>query len=142
MVHDTVAFLRAHDRRVFLDCEHFFDGYHHDPGYGVQVLAAAAAAGADVGVMCDTNGGMLPMGLGRIVADVRARTDIRLGIHTQDDTACAVANTLAAVRGGRHPRPGHRQWLRRAGRQCRHLRRHRGIGDQDGPGRAAGRLPE
>src|SRR6195952_1724958 len=100
MVSDTVAFLRAEGRRVFLDCEHFFDGYKHDPDYGVRVLDAAAAAGADVGVMCDTNGGMLPMGIGKTVAAVRARTGIRLGIHTQDDTGCAVANTLAAVEAG------------------------------------------
>jgi 2-isopropylmalate synthase len=100
MVSDTVAFLRAAGRRVFLDCEHFFDGYRHDPGYGVQVLQAAAAAGADVGVLCDTNGGMLPMGVQEIVADVRQRAGVRLGIHTQDDTGCAVANTLAAVAAG------------------------------------------
>ena len=72
MVRDTVAFLRGHDRRVFVDCEHFFDGYKHDPGYGVQVLQAAAAAGADVGVLCDTNGGMLPMGVQEIVEIGRA----------------------------------------------------------------------
>ena len=100
MVRDTVAFLRAEGRRVFLDCEHFFDGYSHDPDYGVRVLDAAAGAGADVGVLCDTNGGMLPMGVHDIVSDVRRRAGIRLGIHTQDDTGCAVANTLAAVDAG------------------------------------------
>jgi 2-isopropylmalate synthase len=100
MVRDTVAFLRAEGRRVFLDCEHFFDGYKHDPDYGVRVLDAAASAGADVGVMCDTNGGMLPMGVHDVVSDVRSRAGIRLGIHTQDDTGCAVANTLAAVDAG------------------------------------------
>jgi 2-isopropylmalate synthase len=100
MVRDTVAFLRAEGRRVFVDCEHFFDGYKHNPDYGVQVLNAAADGGADVGVLCDTNGGMLPMGVAEIVADVRARTGLRLGIHTQDDTGCAVANTLAAVSAG------------------------------------------
>jgi 2-isopropylmalate synthase len=100
MVADTVAFLRAEGRRVFLDCEHFFDGYRHDPDYGVRVLAAAVAAGADVGVLCDTNGGMLPMDITEIVTDVRSRTGMRLGIHTQDDTGCAVANTLAAVAAG------------------------------------------
>ncbi len=100
MVRDTVAFLRAHDRRVFLDCEHFFDGYLHDPDYGVRLLDVAQAAGADVGVLCDTNGGMLPMRVHDIVSDVRGRTGIRLGIHTQDDTGCAVANTLAAVDAG------------------------------------------
>jgi 2-isopropylmalate synthase len=100
MVRDTVAFLRAEGRRVFLDCEHFFDGYKHDSDYGVRVLDAALEAGADVGVMCDTNGGMLPMGIHNTVTAVKARTGIRLGIHTQDDTGCAVANTLAAVDAG------------------------------------------
>jgi 2-isopropylmalate synthase len=100
MVRDTVAFLRAEGRRVFLDCEHFFDGYKHDRDYGVRVLDAAADAGADVGVLCDTNGGMLPMGVHDVVSDVKCRAGIRLGIHTQDDTGCAVANTLAAVDAG------------------------------------------
>jgi 2-isopropylmalate synthase len=100
MVADTVAFFVAHGRRVFLDCEHFFDGYAHDADYGVAVLEAAFGAGAEVGVMCDTNGGMLPMGVGRVVADVRSRVSGRLGIHCQDDTGCAVANTLAAVEAG------------------------------------------
>jgi 2-isopropylmalate synthase len=100
MVRDTVAFLRAAGRRVFVDCEHFFDGYRLDRDYGVRVLDAAAAAGADVGVLCDTNGGMLPMGVHDVVSDVIGRAGIRLGIHTQDDTGCAVANTLAAVDAG------------------------------------------
>jgi len=100
MVRDTVAFLRAEGRRVFLDCEHFFDGYKQDRDYGLRVLEAGAEAGADVGVLCDTNGGMLPMGIGEVVSDIRARTSMRLGIHTQDDTGCAVANTLAAVAAG------------------------------------------
>jgi 2-isopropylmalate synthase len=100
MVGDTVEFFVRHGRRVFLDCEHFFDGYAHDRDYGVQVLETAFAAGAEVGVMCDTNGGMLPMGVGRVVADVRARTSGKLGIHCQDDTGCAVANSLAAVEAG------------------------------------------
>ncbi|WP_375485602.1 citramalate synthase [uncultured Jatrophihabitans sp.] len=100
MVRDTVRFLVDEGRRVFVDCEHFFDGYRHDPDYGVRVLDAAADAGADVGVLCDTNGGMLPMGVHDVVTDVRRRAGIRLGIHTQDDTGCAVANTLAAVDAG------------------------------------------
>ncbi|MBE7190046.1 citramalate synthase [Jatrophihabitans endophyticus] len=100
MVRDTVAFLRGEGRRVFVDCEHFFDGFTHDRDYGIRVLDAAAEAGADVGVMCDTNGGMLPMGLHDVVSEVRRRAGIRLGIHTQDDTGCAVANTLAAVDAG------------------------------------------
>jgi 2-isopropylmalate synthase len=100
MVRDTVAFLRAEGRRVFVDCEHFFDGYALDRDYGVRVLDAAAGAGAEVGVLCDTNGGMLPMGVHAVVSDVSRRAGIRLGIHTQDDTGCAVANTLAAVDAG------------------------------------------
>jgi 2-isopropylmalate synthase len=100
MVRDTAAFLVAEGRRVFVDCEHFFDGYHHDPDYGVRVLEAAFAGGASVGVLCDTNGGMLPGGIHRIVSDVAARSGVRLGIHCQDDTACAVANTVAAVEAG------------------------------------------
>ena len=100
MVRDTVAHLVANGRRAFLDCEHFFDGYASDRDYGVRVLEAAFAAGAEVGVLCDTNGGMLPMGVGRVVADVRERVDGKLGIHCQDDTGCAVANALAAVEAG------------------------------------------
>jgi 2-isopropylmalate synthase len=100
MVRDTVAFLRAEGRRVFVDCEHFFDGYKLDSDYGVRLLDVAAEAGADVGVLCDTNGGMLPLGVRDVVADVRRRAGIRLGIHTQDDTGCAVANTFAAVDSG------------------------------------------
>jgi len=100
MVADTVRFLRAAGRRVFVDCEHFFDGYKHDQDYGLRVLDAAAGAGADVGVLCDTNGGMLPMGVHDIVSTVKQRAGVRLGVHTQDDSGCAVANTLAAVDAG------------------------------------------
>ena len=100
MVSDTVAFLVAEGRRVFLDCEHFFDGYAHDPDYGVRLLVAAAEAGASVGVLCDTNGGMLPSGIARVVSDVKQRSGVRVGIHCQDDTGCAVANTIAAVEAG------------------------------------------
>ena len=100
MVADTVRYLREHDRRVFVDLEHFFDGYDHDPGYGVRVLEAAFSAGADVGVLCDTNGGMLPKGIYDVVSDVLARSGVRLGIHCQDDTGCAIANSVSAVQAG------------------------------------------
>jgi 2-isopropylmalate synthase len=100
MVADTVRFLRTEGRRVFLDAEHFFDGYRFDPDTALGVLDAAAGAGADVVVLCDTNGGMLPLGLAEIVASVAERTGFRLGIHCQDDTGCAVANSLAAVQSG------------------------------------------
>jgi len=89
-----------HGRRVFVDLEHFFDGYKTDPDYAVSVVATAHDAGASVVVLCDTNGGMLPTGIERVVTDVGLRSSARLGIHCQDDTACAVANTLAAVEAG------------------------------------------
>ena len=100
MVRDTVSFLVGEGRRVFVDMEHFFDGYKHDSDYGVRLLVAAAEAGADVGVLCDTNGGMLPLGIVEVVGDVSTRAGVRLGIHCQDDTACAVANTVSAVSAG------------------------------------------
>lgn len=100
MVSDTVAYLVGEGRRVFVDMEHFFDGYKHDPDYGVRLLVAAAEAGASVGVLCDTNGGMLPSGIHATVSDVAARSGVRIGIHCQDDTGCAVANTIAAVEAG------------------------------------------
>ncbi len=100
MIRDTVAHLRSHGRRVFVDCEHFFDGYRANPGYATQVVRTAHEAGADVVVLCDTNGGMLPAQVEAVVRTVLADTGARLGIHAQDDTGCAVANTLAAVDGG------------------------------------------
>lgn len=103
MVADTVAYFVAQGRRVFLDCEHFFDGFRADPEYAAAVVTAAADAGAEVVVLCDTNGGMLPSWLTAAVTDLCARTGLpadRLGIHCQNDTGCAVANTIAAVEAG------------------------------------------
>lgn len=100
MVADTVRYLVANGRRVFLDAEHFFDGYAYDPECALKVLTSAVDGGADVVVLCDTNGGQLPMGLAETVAEVAERTGFRLGIHCQDDTSCAVANSVAAVRAG------------------------------------------
>ncbi|MFG2734914.1 MULTISPECIES: citramalate synthase [Streptomyces] len=100
MIADTVRHLRAAGRRVFVDCEHFFDGYADNPGYALDVVRAAAGAGADVVVLCDTNGGMLPAQVQATVRTVVADTGARIGIHAQDDTGCAVANTLAAVDAG------------------------------------------
>ena len=99
MVRDSVVHLRAEGQRVFLDAEHFFDGYAADPAYAMEVLRVAAEAGADVAVLCDTNGGMLPGQLSEVVAQVVA-TGLRVGIHAHNDTACAVANSLAAVDAG------------------------------------------
>jgi 2-isopropylmalate synthase len=100
MVRETVALLVSEGRRVFLDAEHFFDGYGFDPDTALRVLQSAVDGGADVVVLCDTNGGQLPLQLAETVAEVVARTGFRVGIHCQDDTACAVANTVAAVQAG------------------------------------------
>jgi 2-isopropylmalate synthase len=100
MISDTVAHLVAEGQRVFLDAEHFFDGYRSNPAYAVEVVRVAVDAGADVAVLCDTNGGMLPGELTDIVGQVLQTSSARLGIHCHDDTACAVANTLAAVDAG------------------------------------------
>ena len=100
MVADSVRYLRQHDLRVFLDAEHFFDGYRGNPDFALSVLAAAEEEGADALVLCDTNGGTLPDDVGQTVADVRARTSTQLGIHCHNDAGCAVANSLVAVQAG------------------------------------------
>ncbi len=100
MIAETVAFLVAHDRRVILDAEHFFDGYRFDPIYGVRALKAAADAGASTLVLCDTNGGMLPDDVARIVSQVAPQVETPLGMHAHNDSGCAVANTMAAVASG------------------------------------------
>jgi 2-isopropylmalate synthase len=100
MVRDTVGHLRAEGQRVFLDAEHFFDGYRANRDYALEVLRTAAEAGADVVALCDTNGGMLPDWVADVVHDVVETTGVRVGIHCHNDTGCAVANTLAAVEAG------------------------------------------
>jgi 2-isopropylmalate synthase len=100
MIRDTVSHLRAEGQRVFLDAEHFFDGHRSAPAYALEVVRAAAEAGADVIALCDTNGGMLPDELAEVVNAVAEASGARLGIHCHDDSGCAVANTLAAVRAG------------------------------------------
>ncbi len=103
MVRDSVAYFRREGRRVFLDCEHFFDGYRFNPDYTAAVAAAALEAGAERVVMCDTNGGMLPSRITAAVTELMQRLGVdgdKLGIHCQNDTSCAVANTVAAVEAG------------------------------------------
>ncbi len=100
LIASSVAYLKAHGRRVIYDAEHFFDGYQDDPAYALETLRAAAEAGADVLVLCDTNGGTLPSDIYRIVGEVRRQFDVPLGIHTHNDTGCAVANTVMAVAAG------------------------------------------
>jgi 2-isopropylmalate synthase len=100
MVRDSVEWLVAQGKRVFLDAEHFFDGYKRNPEFAMQVLHAAEGAGAEVLVLCDTNGGCLPHEVDRIVREVRAATTAQIGVHFHDDGGTAVANSLAGVLAG------------------------------------------
>ena len=101
MIGESIAYLRAHGKRVLFDAEHFFDGLAADAGYAFECLRVAAQAGAERVVLCDTNGGSLPLDVHTAVLSVRAQLpDVALGIHTHDDTGCAVANTLVAVQAG------------------------------------------
>ncbi|NTW96989.1 MAG: citramalate synthase, partial [Oscillochloris sp.] len=102
MIADSVAYFKAMGKEVVYDAEHFFDGYKLDPAYALRTLDAAAEAGADVLVLCDTNGGSLPTDVSNIVRDVRTHVsnNVQIGIHTHNDGALAVANALAAVREG------------------------------------------
>ena len=100
MIADTARHLKAHGREVIHDAEHFFDGYRANPVYALATLRAAAEAGADWLVLCDTNGGSLPDQVAEIVAAVRAEFGPIIGIHTHNDADLGTANALAAVRAG------------------------------------------
>ena len=105
MVADSIAFLKAEGREVFFDAEHFFDGYRRNPEFSLAVLEAAAVAGADCLVLCDTNGGSLPTDVERMVAEVYDHLGgpngtAGIGVHLHNDTGCGVANALAGVRAG------------------------------------------
>ena len=100
MVADSVEYLVAQGKRVFFDAEHFFDGFKRNPEFSLRVVEAAAMAGAEAVVLCDTNGGSLPPDVEAAVAAVVAHIDCGVGIHLHNDTGCGVANALAAVRAG------------------------------------------
>jgi 2-isopropylmalate synthase len=102
MVGDSVEFLVGRGLRVLFDAEHFFDGYKRNPEFALRVLEAAVEKGASHLVLCDTNGGSLPFEVEEIVGAVTShfRDDATIAIHTHDDTGCAVANAMAAVRAG------------------------------------------
>jgi 2-isopropylmalate synthase len=101
MIGESIAFLAASGKRALLDAEHFFDGYALDREYALECVRTAAQAGAERVVLCDTNGGSLPAYVRDVVEAVRAALgEVALGIHTHDDSGCAVANTLVAVQAG------------------------------------------
>ncbi|NJK93139.1 MAG: citramalate synthase [Blastochloris sp.] len=100
MISDTVSVLKRAGREVIYDAEHFFDGYKANPDYALQTLQAAAEAGADYVVLCDTNGGTLPHEISQITQTVLAQVKTKVGIHTHNDCGLGVANALAAVLSG------------------------------------------
>ena len=100
MIADSIAYLKSQGRTVFFDAEHFFDGFKANREYAIQSVKAAAGAGADCLVLCDTNGGALSSEIADIVACVRSEVRTRLGIHCHNDAELAVANTMTAISAG------------------------------------------
>jgi len=101
MIRETVAYLKAKGMEVLFDAEHFFDGYKLDADYALNTLRAASEAGADILVLCDTNGGTLPSEVSQVVSHVhKILPQAALGIHAHNDAGVAVANTLVAVEAG------------------------------------------
>ncbi len=100
MISDTVAHLKSHGREVLYDAEHFFDSFREDPDYSLKTVKAAQDAGADLIVLCETNGGALPEWVEEVTRKVIAHLGQPVGIHTHNDGGVGVANALAAVRAG------------------------------------------
>jgi 2-isopropylmalate synthase len=100
IIRESVRYLRSNGRRVIYDAEHFFDGYKLDSVYSLKTIRAAMEGGAEMVVLCDTNGGTMPWEIAAIVAAVKGEGIGPLGIHTHNDGDCAVANSISAVREG------------------------------------------
>ncbi len=100
LIYDSIKFLKRHFDEVFYDAEHFFNGFQEQPTYAIKTLKAAADAGADCLVLCDTNGGSLPHEIVRAIKAVKKSVKTPLGIHCHNDSDLAVANSLAAVEEG------------------------------------------
>jgi 2-isopropylmalate synthase len=100
IIEQSVAYLKANGKRVIYDAEHFFDGYKADASYALETLCAAIRGGAETVVLCDTNGGTLPWEVERIIRDLKPALAHPFGIHTHNDSECAVVNSLAAIREG------------------------------------------
>ena len=100
MIADTVRFLKENSKHVIYDAEHFYDGYQDSPEHALSTLRAAAEAGADVLVPCDTNGGTLPEEIYAILQELKKQFDIPIGALMHNDGELGVANSLAAVRAG------------------------------------------
>jgi 2-isopropylmalate synthase len=100
MIADSVGYLKKKKKEVFYDAEHFFDGYKRNPAYALKTILAAREAGADVIILCDTNGGTLPREVKDIILEIKGNIGVPLGIHTHDDLGMGAANSIAAVEAG------------------------------------------
>ena len=100
MIRESIAYLREQGRQVIFDAEHFFDGFRANSDYAIASARAAAEAGAEYVVLCDTNGGTLPVEVYETVKRVRQELAVPLGIHCHNDAEVAVANSIAAVQAG------------------------------------------
>ena len=100
MIYDSVQFLKNEGKEVIYDAEHFFDGYKDNPEYAIETLKAAASAGADCVVLCETNGGALPSELVEVLNVVKEAINVPVGMHAHNDSDLAVANSIIAVRHG------------------------------------------
>ncbi|MDR0843225.1 MAG: citramalate synthase, partial [Acidobacteriota bacterium] len=97
LIRNSIAFLKSQGREVIYDAEHFFDGFANNPDYALQTLQAAADGGAEMLVLCDTNGGSLPSQIQCAIRRIQTEIKLPLGIHCHNDSDLAVANTLMAV---------------------------------------------
>ncbi|WP_297422493.1 citramalate synthase [Clostridium sp.] len=100
MIKDTIKYLSKKEKEVIFDAEHFYDGYKANKDYAMATLRAAEEAGAQVVVLCDTNGGTLPQDIYEITKAVRAEVSIDVGVHSHNDMGMAVANSVMAVQAG------------------------------------------
>jgi len=100
LIFKSVEFLRSNGKRIIYDAEHFFDGYKDDKEFAIKMLKAAEDAGADIIVLCDTNGGSLPSEVYSIVKELKKLLSAKLGIHAHNDSELGVANSLAAIEAG------------------------------------------
>jgi len=103
MIRDTIGFLCNSGHEVIYDAEHFFDGWKNNPDYAARTICAAVEAGAQLVVLCDTNGGSMPEEISRYVLaaqKILAKYSVPVGIHCHNDCELAVANSLAAVDAG------------------------------------------
>jgi 2-isopropylmalate synthase len=100
MIEESVAYLKSLGKEVVYDAEHFFDGYKANPEYALATVQAAERGGADILVLCETNGGSLPWEVAEIVNDIIEKTDTPVGVHTHDDGGNGVANSLSGIHAG------------------------------------------